>query len=102
MIQAAESKTIEMYMEKEAARQQEILENRALDHTEDKEKPGKEAIPPEGQAGFLVEEDMEIDDFEIVNGRNDCTSTPCAVDLSNVVDMFNNTFFPCITGFTFH
>lgn len=67
MIQAAESKALEMYAGQEAARQQEILENKAVHQTEDKDIPGKETMPPEGQAGFLVEEDMEIDDFEIVS-----------------------------------
>ena len=67
MIQAAEGKVVDMQMAQAGVQLKTDMENMMTKRTGTTENTEIETLPPTQPAGLFMEEDMDIDDFEIVS-----------------------------------
>lgn len=67
MMQVAEGKVVNMHMAQSGAQPMIGTESGTANDSGTKESRGKKDMPPADQAGFFVEEEMDIDEFEIVS-----------------------------------
>ena len=67
MIQTAEGKVVNMQIAQAGAQMKTDMESGMEKNMDTTNTQGKETIPPADPVGLFVEEDMDIDDFEIVS-----------------------------------